>query len=227
MPEFIENNMRNIDTFFLLEYIQSVQANHPSTKAKDEHVSIVNKYVYADLKAKGEQVAKIADQELNDAWDSVASIAMRIYKEELEEHWSETITALAAEWDLNHIEEHTIQKEIFIALVTLELKSLPSLFQEHAPTIRSRVINHLIEMYGNKEYIETLVNDIYYPAAEHALETFTADAIFNSVICNRLKQPVSDEVVLTISKLYGHMMGKWYIIKGTMDQANSETTETA
>jgi AAA+ ATPase superfamily predicted ATPase len=168
------------------------------------------------------QVVEIQDQRINDAWDDVVTIAMRLYKEELDEHWSETIAALSTEWDLKNIDEHTIQKEIFIALVTLELTSLDSLFEEQAAIIRRNVINYLIDLYGNKEHIETLVNDIYYPAAEHALETFYADERFNSVICKRLKQPVSNEVVMTISKLYAHMMGKWYVIKATMDQANSQ-----
>jgi hypothetical protein len=222
MPEFIEKNMRNIDTSFLFQYIESVKANHPSSKAKNDHVSIVSEYVYADLKKMTKQVVEIQDLRINDAWDDMVTIAMRLYKEELDEHWSETIAALSTEWDLKNKDEHTIQKEIFIALVTLELTSLDSLFEEQAAIIRRNVINYLIDLYGNKEHIETLVNDIYYPAAEHALETFYADERFNSVICKRLKQPVSNEVVMTISKLYAHMMGKWYVIKATMDQANSQ-----
>jgi hypothetical protein len=36
MPEFIEKNMRNIDTSFLFQYIESVKANHPSSKSKND-----------------------------------------------------------------------------------------------------------------------------------------------------------------------------------------------
>lgn len=226
MSEFIEKNMRNINTSFLFEYLESVKANHPDSKAKNDHVSKVSTYVYADMRTLAEQVSEIENQKLNDVWNEVVTIAMRLYKEDLEEHWTETITELSTEWNFKNIEEQSIQREIFIALVTLELTSLDSLFNEHASMIRRNVINHLIDMYGNKEHIETLVDDIYYPAAKHALETFTADAIFNSVICNRLKQPVSDEVILTISRLYGHMMGKWYIIKAKMNEADNEI-ETA
>ncbi|NRF93864.1 hypothetical protein HQN89_23275 [Paenibacillus frigoriresistens] len=49
------------------------------------------------------------------------------------------------------------------------------------------------------------------------------DYSVGSVFCEPFyyltKMPVSDEVVLTVSKLYGHMMGKWYIIKAIMNEA--------
>lgn len=67
-------NMRNIDTSFLFEYLESVKANHPDSKAKNDHVSKVSTYVYADIRTIATQVTEIENQQLIDVWNEVVTI---------------------------------------------------------------------------------------------------------------------------------------------------------
>lgn len=117
------------------------------------------------------------------------------------------------------VEEETVRKEIFIALITLDMVFIDYLFNENASIVRKCVVDYLINMYGNKDYIETLVNDIYFPVAS---DPEAEPYYYYKVICQRLRQPSNNEVTGTISNLYGHMSQKWYTVKALM-MSNEET----
>lgn len=228
MTEFIENNMKNMDISFLSNYLQSIIFNHPDSQGKSEHVSKLSLYI----KSVVEDVQENSEQIISDSLQEIVGIIMTLYRETFEEHWPETMIELSSTWDFENVKEPVVKKEIFIALITLDFTfcfSDTAIYNENAQIIRRHVIDYLIEMYGNKEHIETLVDDIYTPAATHASEVhIDADTIFNSVICNRLKQPTSAEVILTISRLYGHMMGKWSHLKIALYKAEqNKDIETA
>lgn len=171
-----------------------------------------------EMKHLTEQVTEIERKKLYDTWMGVVTIAFKMYKAPFEEHWEETITELSKHWDLKMVEEEILRKEIFIALITLDMVFIDDLFKENAPIVRKCVIDYLINMYGNKDYIETLVNDIYSPVAKQVMapDCYNADEIFNTAICHRLRQPASSEAIKTISILYGYMMQKWHIVKALM-----------
>lgn len=183
-----------------------------------ERVKTGDTSAMAEMKNLAEQVSEIEKKKLNDAWTGIVDITFKMYKAPFEEHWEETITELSNHWDLKMVEEEVLRKEIFIALITLDMVFIDDLFHENAPIVRKCVIDYLINMYGNKEYIETLVNDIYTPVAKQAMapDCNNADEVFISVICRRLKQPASSEAIRTISILYGHMMQTWYTVKSLM-----------